>query len=282
MSLVSIVRILQEAQQGGYAVPLFDTADLQSTEGMFAALEEKKAPTIVGLWSGMLGRPNARAFVGYLRARAEDATVPVALMLDHGTTLGQCLEAIALGFTDVMYDGSQLALPENIARTRAVARAAHAAGVGVEAELGHVGLGSEYPEFGARRQGFTDPGTVAGFAEDTGVDALAIAIGTAHGLYKGTPQLDLGLLREIRSRVDIPLVLHGGTGLAEEQFRAAIAAGISKINIATDLFVAASRRVVEAARGEQASYFDLTKAATGAFRERCAYFMDLFGAAGQG
>jgi fructose-bisphosphate aldolase class II len=153
--------------------------------------------------------------------------------------------------------------------------------VGVEAELGHVGSGAEYQGFGAQRKGFTDPDSVEQFVEETGVDFLAIAVGTAHGLYDSEPQLDLDLLREIRSRVDIPLVLHGGSGLSEDQFRSAIAAGISKINIATDLFVTATRRLVEASKSEDVTYLALGDTSAAAFQHRCGFFLDLFGASGR-
>jgi fructose-bisphosphate aldolase class II len=281
MPLVSIGQELERAQQGRYALPLFDTFDMRSTDGMFLALEEKRAPAMVAIYSEAMERPNARAFAAYIRVRADDSSVPVSLMLDHGSSFEQCMKAISYGFTDVMYDGSRLPLAENINSTRAVVRAAHAVGVCVEAELGHVGSGSEYQSFGAQRSGFTDPDSVERFVGETGVDFLAIAIGTAHGLYDGEPQLDIDLLREIRARVDIPLVLHGGSGLSESQFRTVIAAGISKINVATDLFVTAGKRLVEMAQVGDVSYFAMGEAAVDSFQERCGYYLDLFGASGQ-
>jgi fructose-bisphosphate aldolase class II len=281
MPLVSIGQELERAQKGRYALPLFDTFDMRSTDGMFLALEEKRAPAMVAIYSEAMERPNSRAFAAYIRVLADQANVPVSLMLDHGSSFEQCMKAISYRFTDVMYDGSRLPLAENIDSTRAVVRAAHAVGVCVEAELGHVGSGSEYQSFGAQRSGFTDPDSVERFVEETGVDFLAIAIGTAHGLYDGEPQLDIDLLREIRARVDIPLVLHGGSGLSESQFRTVIAAGISKINVATDLFVTAGKRLVEMAQIEDASYFAMGEAAVDSFQERCGYYLDLFGASGQ-
>ena len=161
-------------------------------------------------------------------------------------------------------------------------RAAHAAGCGAEAELGHVGRGTEYDVFGGRRKGFTDAATVERFVAETGVDFLAVAIGTAHGLYKGDPLLDLDLLADIRRRVDIPLVLHGGTGLTEAQYRAAIDGGISKINIFTDLAVTAGKEMCAVAASDKPSYFAIGDAAREAFRQRCGYFSDLFGATGKG
>lgn len=282
MPLVSILQELERAQQGHYALPLFDTMDIASTDAMFAIAEEKRAPMMVAIYAALMDRPNARAFAAYIRARAEDTTVPISLMLDHGRSFEECMKAIRFGFTDVMFDGSKLPMAENIAITQMVVRAGHACGVGVEAELGHVGRGSEYEELETRRTGYTNPDDVETFVAETGVDLLAIAIGTAHGLYAREPELDLDLLREIRARVDIPLVLHGGSGLSEQQFRAAIAAGIAKINVATDLYVTTGRRLVEAARTEEATYHSLSKTAVDSLQERVGYYVDLFGASGKG
>ncbi|MGC9521243.1 MAG: class II fructose-bisphosphate aldolase [Anaerolineae bacterium] len=286
MPLITIEEELKRAQAGGYALPLFDTVDVQSTEGMIQALEAHRAPAMIALYSGALDRPNGRAMAAYVRLRAEESSAPISLMLDHGSSFEQCIRAIEAGFSDVMYDGSSLSLEENIAETRAVVRAAHAVGAAVEAELGHVGQGSDYQSYGAQRKGFTDPDSVERFVAETGVDMLAIAIGTAHGLYEGEPELDLDLLREIRGRVDIPLVLHGGSGCSDEQFRAAIAGGIAKINVATDLFRAAGRRVGAAvdevrARGDELFYWEFSHAATAAFEERVGFYLDLFGATGK-
>jgi ketose-bisphosphate aldolase len=254
---------------------------MSGTDGILAALEAKRSPGIVGVWSGLLDRPNGQALVNYVRNVAQAATVPVSLILDHGSSFEHCIKALAWGYSDVMYDGSKLPFEENISTTRMVVRAAHAVGASAEAELGHVGRGSEYQSFGAQRMGFTDPDAVERFVGETGVDSLAVAVGTAHGLYEGDPSVDLELLREIRRRVDIPLVLHGGSGLSDQQFRAAIAEGIAKINIFTNLAQAASARMVELAHGEGASYFGLMRAATQAFQEECELHIDLFGASGK-
>jgi len=160
-------------------------------------------------------------------------------------------------------------------------RAAHAVGAAVEAELGHVGTGSTYREFGAQGMGFTEPDMVVRFVEETGVDFLAIAIGTAHGLYDDEPTLALNLLTEIRERVDIPLVLHGGSGLSDEQFRAAIAGGIQKINIFTNLIVEAKRRMLENAKSEKTSVFSLTTQIREAFQAECERLLDVFNTSGK-
>jgi fructose-bisphosphate aldolase class II len=281
MPLVSILDELKKGQEAQYAIPCFDTFEMAGTDGIVAALEAKRAPGIVGLWSGLLDRPNGRAVVNYVRTVAQSATVPVSLILDHGSSYEHCIKALAWGFSDVMYDGSRLPFEENIAITRTIVQAAHALGACVEAELGHVGRGSEYQSFGARRMGFTQPDAVERFVTQTGVDFLAVAIGTAHGLYEGDPAIDLDLLREIRRRVDIPLVLHGGSGLSDQQFRAAIDEGISKINIFTNLARAAGARMIEVAHGEDASYFGLIRAAAQAFQEECEQHIELFGASGR-
>lgn len=281
MPLVSALEVLKAAQAGRYGVPCFDTFEMGGTEGIFAAIEESHAPGIIGLYAPLVEGPHPRAFTDYVRAMAEEATVPVSIMLDHGASFEHCVKALSLGYTDVMYDGSSLPLEENIATTGLVVRAAHAMGAAVEAELGHVGAGLSYQEFGAQGKGFTDPASVERFVEETGVDFLAIAIGTAHGLYESEPHLALDLLAEIRSRVDIPLVLHGGSGLSDDQFRSAVAGGISKINIFTGLAVEARRRLIENAASEDVSMFTMTAQIREAFYDRCVHFIDVFGAAGR-
>jgi len=281
MPLVSVLPGLEKAQQEHYALPCFDTIELLGTQGIYDALEEAKAPGLIGIWSGMLDRPYAKSTMAAIRAMADEVTVPVSIILDHGQDYEHCIKALAWGFTDVMYDGSSLPIEENIATTRLIVRAAHTVGAAVEAELGHVGRGSDYQEFGARREGFTNPDDVERFVAETGVDFLAIAIGTAHGMYEGEPQLDLDLLAEIRQRVGIPLVLHGGSGLSEQQFRAAIEIGISKVNIFTNLAQAATARMLEAAQGENPSYFAMIRSISEAFKESCLYHLELFGTSGK-
>ncbi len=282
MPLVSIKAELLRAQAHHYAVPLFDTFDQHSTEGMIHAFESKHAPGILAIYAGIFDKAYTPALVAYLRVRAEGSTAPVSIMLDHGSSLDQCLLALKYGCTDLMFDGSHLPLAENIAQTRAIVQAGHTAGAAVEAELGHVGLGSDYQAITGQRKGFTDPAIVERFVQETGVDFLAIAIGNAHGLYQGQPQLDFDLLEDIAGRVAIPLVLHGGTGLPEDQVRGAIARGITKINIATDLYITAARKMISSAQKPQTGYFDLTTVAVEAFTNRCNAYLDLFGATDQG
>ncbi len=281
MPLVSIHSELKKAQEDGYAIPCFDTFEMFGTQGIFNAFEEKRSPGVIGIYSGMLDRPNARAFINYVKAMAEDATVPISIILDHGASFEHCMKAIKLGFTDVMYDGSRLPLDENIYNTKMVVRSAHAVGVSVEAELGHVGDGRTYQSYGAQRKGFTEPEIVEQFIAETGVDFLAIAIGTAHGHYEGEPNIDIDLLTEIRKRTNIPLVLHGGSGLSDDQFRQAVSGGISKINIFTSLASEASKRMIESAKDEKASYFSLTNKIREAFFDQSCHHIDVFGSGGK-
>ena len=152
--------------------------------------------------------------MGYIRNRAEDASVQVSIILDHGASFKQFIKILDLGATDVMFDCGQLPLEENMEITKRVLGASHARGAGVEAELGWVGSGADYVDPAKVRQGFTKPKEAADFVEETGIDAMAVAIGSAHGVYKGQPQLALDLLAEIRTQVDVPLILHGGSGLS--------------------------------------------------------------------
>jgi fructose-bisphosphate aldolase, class II len=279
MTITTIQAEMTKALHEHYAIPLFDVFEMQGMEGLMDAIAEKRAPTIIGLYSPYAALPNCRSLAAYIRCRAADTDVPVSLMLDHGASVEQCLGVLEYGFTDVMYDGSSLPLEENIANTRRVVQAAHAIGMGVEAELGHVGFGDEYDTVGARRIGFTDPDNVAHFVEATGVDFLAIAFGNAHGLYKGKPHLELDLVAEIRQRVNIPLVMHGGTGLSDEQFRSAIAAGICKINFATSIMNSAAENMCRAAAQPAASMFDIQGGIRQAYKSWCSELYETFGAA---
>lgn len=277
MTLTSIKTELRRAREEGYAVLLTNVADIPSAEGFFAALEEWQGSGILGVYGGTFAQPNAGALAVYLRTRAAEVRAPLSLMLDHGSSFEQCRQAVAWGFTDVMIDGSRLPFQENIDLARKVVEFAHAQGVGVEAELGHVGDGRTYNEYGARRLGFTDPNLAEQFVAESGVDILAVAIGTAHGVYTGEPHLDLDLLAEIAAQVDIPLALHGGTGLTDEQFRAAIAGGIAKINVATGMFIAAGQAVAATAQTGEHGYFRLIQSAQQAFQEQCRHYLELFG-----
>jgi fructose-bisphosphate aldolase, class II len=283
MPLVSIVDTVRRAQSEGWAVPLLGAVDSLTLDAVFAAAEAERAPVILGVYASVCSDPRVAALAAYARQRAADSDLPVSLMLDHGPSLELCHYAIDLGFTDVMFDGSKLPIEENIAATRSLVERAHPLGIGVEGELGHVGQASDYDAFAARGKGFTDPDAVPGWMEATGADMLAVAFGTAHGMYSAEPQIDVDLVREIAARVPgVPLVLHGGSGLTAEQFQAAVAAGIAKANVSTELFVRAGEAVRQVAGGETLSYWEMTREASEAFRDGCAHYIRILGASGRG
>lgn len=282
MTLVSIKEDLIKARAGHYAIPLLDVFEQQGVEGTLEALIQKRAPTIMGVYSPFASAANGRAFAAYIRARAQDTDVPIALMLDHGASVDECLQMLEYGYTDVMYDGSKLPLEENIANTRKVVEAAHAVGVGVEAELGHVGQADVYESFAAQRVGFTDPDVVEMFVHETGVDFLAIAFGNAHGLYKAAPRLDMELVAEVRRRVSVPLVMHGGTGTSDAQFREAVAAGICKVNYATNITNSAVKNMQATAQRAGVSMFDISQGIRDAYVEWGTHLFDVFGTSGKG
>lgn len=281
MTLTSIRPYLMQARQEKYAVPLFNVYDSQGVEGTLRALTEKRAPTIIAVYSPYAVAPEGPALAAYIRQRAAEVDVPVSLMLDHGASAEICIQVLDYGYTDVMYDGSKLPIEENIANTRKVVAAAHERGVMVEAELGHVGMGDQYDAFGSQRLGFTDPAMVDYFIEQTGIDALAIAFGNAHGFYKGEPHLDLELVAEIRSRVNLPLVMHGGTGISDDQFRAVVAAGISKVNFASAILATSVENMRKASAAPDATIFSIAEAERAAYHAWCTHLYDVFGTTGK-
>ncbi|MBQ2385013.1 MAG: class II fructose-bisphosphate aldolase, partial [Clostridia bacterium] len=223
--LVNLKDVLIPAQKGGYAVGLFNTTDTDMLEGVLAAAEELRAPVIIGTAEVLLPFGELKLIAPSVRAAAERATVPVVLHYDHGLTVERCIEALDLGFTSIMFDGSAGDADANIELTRKVVEMCHARGVTVEGEIGHVGNADVE---GDQDNNYTTPEEAKAFVEATGVDALAVAIGTAHGAYKHKPCLDLNRLAEIRSTIDTPLVLHGGSGLTDDDFRNTIKNGIAK------------------------------------------------------
>ena len=254
--LVNMKDLLRDAQKGGYAVGSFSVANMEMVRGVIAAAEEAKAPIILQIAEVRLNH-SPLALIGPLMvAAAKEAKVPVAVHLDHGTTLPCIRQALDLGFTSVMFDGSHLPLEENIRITKEVVAMAKPFGAAVEAEIGCVGGSEDGSEDIAMR--CTDPAQAERFARETGVDALAVAIGNAHGNYKDTPHLRFDILERIRDLVEVPLVLHGGTGILPEEFVRCYKTGIKKINIATATFDAVERAVREAyAAGEIKGYYDL-------------------------
>ena len=240
--LVNLDYVLKRAQKGGYAVGLFNTTDTDMLEGVLAAAEELRAPVIIGTAEVLLPYGELKLIAPSVRAAAERASVPVVLHYDHGLTVERCIEALDLGFTSIMFDGSAGDPENNIELTRKVVEMCHAKGVTVEGEIGHVGSADVE---GDQENNYTTPEEAKAYIDATGVDALAIAIGSAHGVYKKKPMLNIERLKEIRAAVDTPLVLHGGSGLSDDDFRNTIREGIAKVNIFTDLCLAGDRATTD-------------------------------------
>ena len=235
--LVTLSEILADAEKKKYGVGLFNMLNLEMARGIIEAAEEEKSPLILGVAEvhlPLIPFEYARLVMTHI---AEKAKVPVCLHFDHGTDFDKIKAAIDGGFSSVMYDGSSLPYEENIKNTRIISDYARLKGVSVEAELGHVGGGEGGVEDGIE-EAYTKVEQVNDFIDRAGIDALAVAIGTAHGPYKKKPKLDIGRLAEIYKISKAPLVLHGGSGLSEEQFRATIENGIRKVNICTEMCIA--------------------------------------------
>jgi len=248
MALVPVSELLKRAEAGGYAVGAFNCNNMEIVQAIMAAAEAENAPVIMQASQGAIKYAGIDYIVAMARLAAEKARVPAALHLDHGTSFEQVVQCIRAGFSSVMIDGSRLPLAENIALTRRVLDVARAVGVSVEAELGKIGGTEDDITVSEREALFTDPGEAGFFVRETGVDALAVAIGTAHGRYRGVPQLDFPRLEKIRAEVKIPIVLHGSSGVPDDAIREAVRLGVRKVNIDTNIreaFTAAVRKVLE-------------------------------------
>lgn len=244
MALVTSRELLLDAQKRGYAVGAFNIENMEMAQAAIAAAEAQKAPIILQTTSGTLKYATPATYFGIVESLAKKASVPVAMHLDHGDSYNLAAQCLMAGYTSVMIDGSRLSFEDNIAVSRKVVELASLNGVPVEAELGTVG-GKEDNVEAAGCQ-YTDPQMALTFVKETGISSLAVAIGTAHGVYKEKPRLDVERLKEIRKVVDIPLVLHGASGLSDDQVQACIAEGICKVNFATELRIAYTEGVKEA------------------------------------
>ena len=227
MSLVNMKEMLADARKGKCAVGAFNTANYELSRAILKAAEAENRPVIIQLYMRLFDSEKAYDLCGMLQRLATRAKVPVALHLDHGATIKQAKDALAWRYTSVMYDGSRDPVAKNVQDTAFVAQYAHAVGATCEGEIGHVAQGDE--------TALTDVQEAVDFARATGVDALAVSIGTAHGYYKAEPKLDIARCQAIADALpDVPLVLHGGSGTPLADVRRAVEAGIAKINIATE------------------------------------------------
>ncbi|MDF2925177.1 MAG: ketose-bisphosphate aldolase [Paenibacillaceae bacterium] len=278
MALVTLKELLRDAERNRYAVGMFNTLNLEMVKGVIRAAEELRSPVIIAV-AEVHAPFNPLSLIGPVMVRAaKEARVPVAVHLDHGLTEGAIREALSLGFTSVMYDGSTSAYEDNIRSTRQVVEWAGASGASVEAELGHVGGGEAGTEEEEHAEAFyTDVEQAGDFVSRTGCDALAVAIGTVHGVYRSQPRLDIKRLQDIRERAQLPIVLHGGSGLSEADFRACITNGVGKINICTDMFIGMMSRIKAVADTGSINYTEVITATEAAVAEVVKGKMQLFG-----
>ncbi|WP_028263380.1 class II fructose-bisphosphate aldolase [Atopobium fossor] len=233
--LVSTREMLLDAQTQHYAVGAFNVENLEFVMAVIRAAEVKKSPVIMQTTPGTLKYAGLDHFASMVRTAAKNASVPVALHLDHGDGFDRCIQAIRAGYTSVMIDGSHVAFEDNIALTSSVTKVAHAIDLPVEAELGKVGGKEDDGPAVEGENPYTDPDEAVEFVERTGCTSLAVGVGTAHGVYKGIPHIEQSVLKKLRSCLDIPLVLHGTSGVPDEQVAEAIQNGICKVNYATEL-----------------------------------------------
>ena len=233
--LVTTKEMLLDAQAGHYAVGAFNVESLEFVMAVIKAAEDKKSPVIMQTTPGTVKYANLDYFAAMCKVAADAASVPVAIHLDHGDGFDRCVQAMHAGYTSVMIDGSHVPFEDNIALTASVTKVAAPLGIPVEAELGKVGGKEDDGPAVEGENPYTDPDEAEEFVARTGCGSLAVGVGTAHGVYKGTPHIEQGVLKEIRSRLEIPLVLHGTSGVPDDQVAEAIRNGICKVNSATEL-----------------------------------------------
>ena len=283
--LVNMNEVLRPAKQNHYAVGLFNAVNLELARGIINAAESTRSPVIMGTAEVLLPYGPLEEVSYYLIPMAKKASVPVVVHLDHGLTYDTCIKALELGFSSIMYDCSTDSYEENVRKVKEMTEIAHSYGATIEGELGHVGDNEGSAEGSDHLQDpsvfFTEPKLAKDFVDKTGVDALAIAVGNAHGAYKLPPKLDFDRIRTIANTVDVPLVLHGGSGLTDDDFKKAILEGISKVNIFTDINVAAVEAEFKKFSSMEKGIIDLIPAAVEAVKQETAKKMQLFSSDGK-
>ena len=288
MPLVTMREVLADAANKHYAVGSFNAIDVNLLRGLIAAAEQESSPVIINLGQGQFRFTPPEIIAPIMVQMAKAASVPVVIHLDHGKDVETCVRALRLGFSSVMYDGSALSFEENLANTREVIKIARHYGASVEAEIGKVGNAetgdeeiSDEAQAAAEDQ-LTTPEQAKLFADSAELDALAVAFGTAHGIYHGEPKLDFERLQAIHQQVSVPLVMHGGSGLDDSIYGEAIACGISKINYFTTMSHDVGIKCRQTlSRGSEAFYHEAVLTAVDATREHAARIMRVFGSSGK-
>ena len=282
--LVNLDAVLKPAKAGHYAVGLFNTTDTDMLEAAITAAEEARSPIIIGTAEVLLPYGPLPLIAPALVAAAKRASVPVVVHYDHGLTFEKTMEALKLGFSSVMYDASAKDYASNIAETAEVTKIAHAFGATIEGEIGHVGLAADGDDTNGL---YTSVADAVDFWSKTGVDALAVAVGNAHGVYKQKPNIQQQRIKELREAISAPLVLHGGSGISDEDFKKAIDNGIAKINIHTDLCLAGMKAMrescaaIDPAKPATGDYLKTHTARVRAMKETVYHKMELFGSVGK-
>jgi fructose-bisphosphate aldolase class II len=267
--LVTMKQILDAARADGYGITAPNINNEDTLRAAIEAAEENRSAMILDV--GYAANQDIVFFGRMIETFAKAASVPVCINLDHGAKYEHAIWAIRAGFTSIMVDRSTLPYEENVAQVAELTKIAHAVDVSVEAELGHVGQGAQYAV--DRDAALTDPEQAADYVARTGIDALAVAIGTAHGEYKGTPYLDFPLLAKLAATVDVPLVLHGGSGTGDENLARATREGINKVNLATDLYKAGAQQWNDEGCVHAGPGYKLIKAG---YKDKLVHYMKLF------
>lgn len=279
--LVNMNEVLLPAKKGGYGVGFFNAVNVEMARAVIGAAEELRAPVMIGTAEVLLPAMELERVAEYLIPMAEKASVPVCVHYDHGLTFARCMQALRLGFTSVMYDCSTAGYGENVEKVAEMVKICHGMGVTVEGELGHVGDNEGAGRLANPEDFYTDPQQAADFAVRTGVDSLAVAVGNAHGDYKFTPKLDFDRIAEIEEATKLPLVLHGGSGLSNDDFKTAVQKGICKVNIFTDIDKAGKTGIEAGIKAGADSLYKLIPYEIEAMKKVAMEKIQLFGSAGK-
>ena len=279
--LVTMNDVLLPAKERRYCVGFFNAVNLEMARAVIETAEELRAPVMVGTAEILLCATPLERVAEYLIPMAEKATIPVCVHYDHALTFDKCMEAVKLGFSSVMYDCSTEDYETNLEKVREIVKICHSMGISVEGELGHVGDNEGAGRLDNPSDYFTDPNMAADFVNRTGIDSLAVAVGNAHGDYKFPPKLDFERIETIAKATGIPLVLHGGSGLSDDDFRTAIEKGICKVNIFTDVDKAGKEGLAKGISEGAKSMMGLIPYEIEAMKKVVANKIELFGSVGR-
>lgn len=284
MPLVNLNEIMERAEREKYAVGAFNCNNMEIIQAIVEAAVEENSPVIIQASQGAIKYAGLDYIIALVKTAADNNDIPICLHLDHGTDFNQVKDCIDRGFSSVMYDGSQHSLEENIRITKEVLEIARPKNVSVEGELGKIGGTEDDVHVDEADANYTDPEDAKRYVDETGVDALAVAIGTAHGQYKGEPKLRFDILEEIKKRVEIPIVLHGSSGVPDEAIIRAIELGVRKINIDTNIREAFVKGVHKAIEGnpQEIDPRKILGPAKAEMKEIVREKIRLFGSAGKG